>query len=125
MCERDWKRIAEREAARYREHKAFIRGVEDAAGAVTERYRRSVKWVAAIEAVLDYLQQHDREQERFFRRLFGIDGTRRYRGEKGMRALSTELCVSLSALYRWKNNLLSLLLLAAAQTGALRPYRIE
>ena len=125
MCERDWKRIAQREAIRYREHKAFIRGVEDASGAVTERYLNSVRWTAAIDAVLDYLHRHDGEQERFFRRLFGIDGARRYRGEKGMKALSTELCVSLSALYRWKNNLLSLLLLAAAQTGALRPFRIE
>ena len=125
MHVREWKRIAEREATRYREHKAFLRGVEDAGGAVTERYRNSARWVKAIDDVLFYLHQNNGEQERFFRALFGIDGKRRYRGEKGMTALSFEFCVSVSQLYHWKSELLSLLLLAAVPAGALLPYQTE
>ena len=125
MCVREWKRIAEREANRYREHKAFIRGVEDAGGQVTDHYRISVQWVMAIEYVLAYLHSYNAEQERFFRLLFGIDGKQQYRGEKGMIALSFELNCSVPLLYHWKKEVLSLVLLAAAQTGALRPYAIE
>ncbi len=125
MCIKEWKRIAEQEATRYREHKAFMKGVEDARGTVTERCRSSMRWVKAVDLVLAYLQRTNDEHARFFRLLFGIDGTPAYRGEKGMIALSFEFCVSVSQLYQWKSELLSLLLLAAAQTGALLPYRTE
>ena len=66
MNEKEWKRIAEREAKRYREHKAFQKGVEDAHGVVTDRYRRSVRWTLAVEYVLAYLHRVSEEKERFF-----------------------------------------------------------
>lgn len=125
MCVKEWKRIAEREARRYREHRAFMRGVEDAAGGVTERYRQSARWVLTVEYVLGYLYETNTEKERCFRKLFDIDGVQRYRGARGMQALAYEMNVSASLLYQWKNELLSLLLLAAAQTKALQPYSIS
>jgi hypothetical protein len=121
----DWKRIAEREASRYRENKAFIQGVADSGGAASDRYRQKQKWVLAVEYVLAYLHRTDAEKERFFRLCYGIDGTRKQLSEKGMVALSFSFNVSVTTLYRWRTEYTSLLMIAAAQTGALRPYGIE
>ena len=125
MHVKEWKRIAEQEALRYREHKAFIKGAEDGGGGVSERYRQSVRWVLAVDYVLEHLHRTDAEKERFFRLCYGIDGTRRRLDQKGMVALSFALNASTTTLYRWRREAVSLLLIAAAQTGALRPYRIE
>lgn len=121
----DWKRIAEHEARRYRENKAFMRGVEDAGICEPDRYHVKQKWVAAVDYVLDYLKRTDTEKERFFRLCYGIDGKRLRLGEKAMTALSFDFHVSITTMYRWRSELASLLVIAAAQTGALRPYGIE
>ena len=122
MNVKECKRIAEREAKRYREHKAFIQGVEDAHGVVPERYGQSLRWVLAADLVLRYLHEYDEEKERFFRLYFGIDGDRRRGGKRGMIELSFLLNVSASALYEWRKEIRTLLVIAAAQTGAMRPY---
>ena len=121
----DWKRIAEREAKRYRENKAFMRGVMDAGASDSPRYRQKMKWVTAVDCVLAYLKQTDAEKERFFRLCYGIDGTRMRLGEKAMVAMSFEFHVSITTMYRWRSEQASLLVIAAAQTGALRPYGTE
>ena len=125
MYVNDWKRIAEQEAKRYRENKAFIQGVLDGGGIVSDRYRSKQKWVLTVEYVLGYLHRTDAEKERFFRICYRIDGTKRRLNEKGMVALSFEFNVTVSTLYRWRSELASMLLIAAAQTGALRPYGID
>lgn len=122
MCVKESKRIVEREAKRYREHKAFIKGVEDAHGVVPDRYRESVKWVLAVDYVLAYLHGVSEEKERFFRIYFGVDGERRRTDGNGMLALSFEFHTSASTLYAWRKELRTLLVIAAAQTGALHPY---
>ncbi|MBQ1820735.1 MAG: hypothetical protein II117_03930 [Clostridia bacterium] len=122
MCVKECKRIVEREAKRYREHKAFIRGVEDARETVPERYRESVKWVLTVDYVLAYLHRVNEEKERFFRFYFGVDGERRRTDKGGMIALSFEFHTSASAMYAWRKEMRTLLVIAAAQTGALRPY---
>ena len=122
MNVKECKRIAEREAKRYREHKAFIKGVEDAGGVVPERYGQSLRWVVATDLVLRYLHRYDEEKERFFRLYFGIDGDRRRGDRRGMIELSFVCSVSASALYEWRKELRTLLVIAAAQTGAMRPY---
>lgn len=125
MQEKDWKRIAEKEARHYRDHMAFMRGVEDAKGGETERYRQSGKWVLAVNYVLEHLKRTDPEKERFFRCIYGIDSGKPRRGERAFLALAFEFHTTSSTLYRWRNELVSLLLIAASQTGALIPYRIE
>ena len=122
MCVKECKRIVEREAKRYREHKAFIKGVEDAHGIVTDRYRESVRWVLTVDYVLGYLHGVSAEKERFFRCCYNTDGERRRTDRKGMLALSFEFHMSVSALYEWRKEMRTLLVIAAAQTGALRPY---
>ena len=121
----DWKRIAEQEARRYRDNKAFLQGVLDSGGSATERYRMKLKWVLAVDYVLAYLHRTNEEKERFFRLCYGIDGKRQRLNEKGMVALSFTFHASVTTLYRWRAEMASLLLIAAAQTGALRPYETD
>ena len=122
MCVKEWKRIAQWEAMHYRERKAFLRGVEDAGGPPTARAAQYRKWVRAVDCVLLYLKNHDGEKERFFRLCFGIDGGRKQVDRNGMLALTFSFHASSSTLYQWKSEVLSLLLIAAAQTGALEPF---
>lgn len=123
MCVKEWKRIAEWEASHYRERIAFLKGIEDAGGEFTTRAAQYRKWVRATDYVLDYLKRNDEEKERFFRICYGLDGGRKRNDQKGILALTFEFHVSQSTLYQWKTEILSLLLIAAAQTGALKPFR--
>ncbi|MBQ5991424.1 MAG: hypothetical protein IJL62_02625 [Clostridia bacterium] len=125
MCVKEWKRIAEWEASHYRERVAFLKGVEDAGGGFSPRAAQYRKWVRAVDCVLAYLARNDTEKERFFRACFGIDGGRKQTDKKGMLALTFPFHAGLSTLYQWQNELLSLLLIAAAQTGAIVPFRSE
>ena len=125
MCVKEWKRIAEWEAMHYRDRKAFLKGVKDAGGGMTSRAVQYERWVRAVEAVLQYLRRYDPEKERCFRLCFGLDDGQALRGTKGMVSLSFQFHAGLSTLYEWKNEMLSLLLLAAVQTGALIPFEKE
>lgn len=125
MCVKEWKRIAERETKRYREKKAFLRGVSDAGSAGTERSDAVRRWVLAVDYVLEYLHRVSPEKECFMRLYYGLDGERRRTDAKGMIALSFALHVSTSALYEWRKEILTLLVIAAAQTRALHPYETE
>ena len=122
MCVKEWKRIAEWEAMHYRERKAFLKGVRDAACETSSRAEQYRKWVRAIERVLLHLSKNDPEKERFFRLCYGIDDGRKQYDKKGMLSLSFAFHVSQSTLYQWRNEVLSLLLIAAAETGALKPF---
>ena len=123
MCVKEWKRIAEWEASHYRDRIAFLTGIEDAGGEFTTRAAQYRKWVRATDYVLDYLKRNDEEKERFFRICYGLDGGRRRAGKKQMLALTFTLHAGLSTLYQWQNEVLSLLLIAAAQTGAIAPFQ--
>ena len=120
-----WKRIAEQQARRYREHKAFIQGVRDAGSPGTDRSRAAERWVLAVDYVLEYLHRNDAEKEMFMRVYLGLDGKRRSTDKKGMVALSLAFNVSPSTLYVWRGELLTLLVIAAAQTRALFPYETK
>ena len=123
MCVKEWKRIAEWEASRYRDRKAFLKGAEDAGGVFSPRVDRYKKWVLAVEYVLAYLKRNDAVKERFFRACYGLDGGRKRFNQKGMLALTFEFHTARSTLYQWRNETLSLLLIAAAQTGAIEPFQ--
>ena len=125
MCVKEWKRIAEWEAMHYRERKAFLKGFADAAGKTTMRAAQYQRWVDAIENVLALLGRTEPEKERFFRLLYGLDGGRKLYDKKGLVSLTFTFNVSQSALYQWRNEVLSLLLIAAAENGALKPFRSE
>lgn len=125
MCVKEWKRIAEWEAMHYRDRKAFLKGVADAGGVKTSHAVQYERWVRAVEDVQRYLKRHDPEKERFFRLCFGLDDGKVLRGAKGMVSLSFQFHAGQSTLYDWKKEVLTLLLLAAAQNGALIPFEKE
>lgn len=122
MCVKEWKRIAEWEAVHYRERKAFLRGMEDAGCAMTERAAQYKRWVDAVERVLVYLERYAPEKGLFFRQCYGIDGDRKLYDKKGMLRLTFVFHASQSTLYQWRDEVLSLLLIAAAENGALQPF---
>jgi hypothetical protein len=125
MHVKEWKRIAEQQARRYREHKAFIQGVQDAGSPGTDRSRAAERWVQAVDCALEYLRQNDAEKELFMRVYLCLDGKRRRTDKKGMVTLSLLFNVSLSTVYEWRKDLLTLLVIAASQTGALVPYQTK
>ena len=124
---KDWKRTAEHEVYSYRDHQAYVQGVLDC-GKISggEKLHHCAKWALAVDYALRYLKQHDPLKARFFTELFGIERPLRRRSEaRSIIALSMELNVAPPTLYKWKNEALSLVLIAAAQTGALRPYALD
>jgi hypothetical protein len=125
MCVKEWKRIAEWEAMHYRERKAFLKGVSDAGGGESQRTAHARSWVEAIENVLRYLARYDPEKERFFRRCYGLDDGRALYRKRGIIPLTFEFHAGQSTLYEWRNEVLTLLLLAAGANGALKPFREE
>ena len=123
---KEWKKTAEQEVCRYRDSKAYVQGVLDSGGTGGEKMRQRARWVLAIEYVKEYLERTDPKKAYVFSALFGLD--RPLRSKQLSRTaveLSIELHVSTTAVYQWKSEMLSLVLLAAAQTGAMRMYRIE
>ncbi len=123
---KEWKRIAELQVYRYRDNRAYVRGVLDSGGTGGERMQRLSRWVLAVDYAKAYLERNDPPKARFFTLLFGLEEPRsRNREDRSILDLSFELNVSTTTLYKWKAETLSLVLLAAAQTGALKPYATE
>ena len=123
----DLRHVAEQNAKRYRENRSFLQGYETTADAdrtLPARYVEKAGWVWAVERVRADLARKEPEKERFFARLYHLDGPAP--GTPGRRneilKLSMELHVSPSTLYKWREMILADLLMAAVQAGALRPY---
>ena len=125
--QRDLRYMAERNAKRYRENLSFLRGYDAAADAgrpLPPKYLEKAGWVWAVERVRADLSAKAPEKERFFARLYHLDGT--VPGTPGRDSevikLSMELNVSPSTLYKWREGILADLLMAAVQAGVLKPY---
>ena len=122
----EWKEIAERECYKYRDNCAYVQGVLDAGKLKSDKMFQRARWALAVENVKEYLEQHEPVKAKFFTELFGIDRPPRWRGEKrSITAMSLTLHVDRSSLYKWKSEALMLVLISAAQTGALRPYGVD
>ena len=122
----DWKKLAEREVSRYRDNQAYVRGVLDGGGTGGERMQRCARWVLAVDYTRAHLKRTDPQKAEGFSKLFGLDAPIKSRNAaRTAKAVSIELNMSITTVYRWKSEALSLVLLAAAQTGALRPYTVD
>ncbi len=123
----DLRHAAEQNAKRYRENLSYLRGYEAAADAgrpLPPKYVEKAGWVWAVERVRADLKAKEPEKERFFAQLYHLDGPvggHPGRGSEIMK-LSLELNVSPSTLYKWREMILADLLMAAVQSGVLRPY---
>jgi len=112
----------------YRQSLAYVRGVEDGLGentSLSETYRDRARWVWTVERVRARLRLHEPLMEEFFARYYALDSgaprhTRR-RGETMLR-VAADMNVGVSTLYKWREQILDQLVLAATQAGVLEPY---
>ena len=123
----DLRYAAEQNAKRYRENLSFLRGYEAAADAgrpLPAKYVEKAGWVWAVERVRADLAAKEPEKERFFAKLYHLDGPQSGNPGRGSEILklSMELNVSPSTLYKWREMILADLLLAAVQAGVLKPF---
>ena len=75
----DLRHVAEQNAKRYRENRSFLQGYETTADAdrtLPARYVEKAGWVWAVERVRADLARKEPEKERFFARLYHLDGTK-------------------------------------------------
>ena len=120
------KRLAEREIFRYRDNRAYMQGILDACGepARLKEYER-VLWVRAVDCAKAYWEKEDPLKAAFFAGYYRTDRPKkRYEQKPSIRALAMQLHVSEPTLYKWRSELVTTVVLAAIQAGALQPYRL-
>ncbi|GEM_PF-2136875 len=101
--------------------RAFRRAEQHAqAGAVQE-------WVRAIDEARACIRAADATKERFMCRMFGLEAPipRGQSVRERMIKLSMELCVSESTLYKWREDILSVVLFAAIEADLIRPFALR
>ena len=119
----EMKKTAEYEILHYRESAAFAEGWLDGGGADAARYRDRMRWVWAVERVRTLLKKTNPEKERFFAELYQLDRPHgRIRPCEAITRLSIEMFLSPSTLYRWREELLLSVAVAAVQSQALKPF---
>lgn len=124
---REMRRIADHETRQYRTYKAYLKGYEDGGGDGTlALYVQRARWVWAVERVLEQIAAQDGTKAVFFRRYYGLDRPTRRRSDADcMLRLGMELCVSEAGLYKWRDEILTMLAVAGAQVKAFRPYEVQ
>lgn len=82
------------------------------------------KWIRAIDMVRSYFRETDPMKERFMNRLFGLETAipRNQLMRSRMIQLVLELNVSESTLYKWREDILEIVLYAAIESGLIRPF---
>jgi len=76
-------------------------------------------WVRTIDSARMYLRAQNPAKERFMTRLFGLETPlpRSQPTRARMIRLSEEMCVSESTLYKWREDILEIVLYAAMEAG--------
>lgn len=84
-------------------------------------------WICAIDAARRMLAANLPEKERAMNRLFGLDvPIPRYQPTRErVVKLAMDFCISESTLYAWREDLLSLVLMAAAELGVIAPFGLR
>lgn len=84
-------------------------------------------WVRVIDEARACIRAADPVKERFMSRLFGLDAPipRNQRARERMVKLAIDLCVSESTLYKWRENILEIVLYAAIEAGLVRPFGLR
>ena len=86
-----------------------------------------VGWCRAIDAARAYFRTADPIKERFMSRLFGLDTPlpRSQPSRARMIRLSLELSVSESTLYKWREDILEIVLYAAIEAGVVGMFGLR
>ena len=84
-------------------------------------------WIRAIDSARIYLRAQNPAKERYMTRLFGLENP--LPRSQPMRArlirLSEEMCVSESTLYKWREDILEVVLYAAMEAGVIGLFGIR
>ena len=115
------KRIAEQELFRYQEHNALLLKVWEAGGHINRL--PCAAWVRAINGARAHFAATDPKKEAFFADYYQLDRARMRRTKRSMAAMAMLYHMSESALRHWRNEFLTVTIMAAIQTGALKPFR--
>ena len=81
-------------------------------------------WIRAIDAARAYFRAMNPLKERFMCRLYGLETPlpRNQPVRARMIKLSLELSVAESTLYKWREDILEIVLYAAIESGLIRPF---
>lgn len=114
---------AKRQLLNYRRNQSRV---YRAAALRTER-GAVVGWCRAIDAARAYFLAADPIKERFMSRLFGLDTPlpRSQPSRARMIRLSLELSVSESTLYKWREDILEIVLYAAIEAGVVGMFGLR
>ena len=84
-------------------------------------------WVRAVDEARAYFHATDLTKERFMVRLFGLETPlpRSRSTRERMMKLAIELCVSESTLYKWREDVLEIVLYAAIEAGVVSPFGLR
>ena len=84
-------------------------------------------WVRAVDEARAYFHATDLTKERFMVRLFGLETPlpRSRSTRERMMKLAIELCVSESTLYKWREDVLEIVLYAAIDAGVVSPFGLR
>ena len=84
-------------------------------------------WVRAVDEARAYFHATDLTKERFMVRLFGLETPlpRSRSTRERMMKLAMELCVSESTLYKWREDVLEIVLYAAIDAGVVSPFGLR
>lgn len=93
-------------------------------GRGTRKRARLARWTDAIEQVHSMYLQTAPERAHAMERLFGLNHpVPRCQNNRGrILSLASDLSVSESTLYKWRDEIVLATMLAATQTGAIRPF---
>lgn len=123
------RKIVAGHARSYRNYKAFLRGYGEGSAVagqmgdemLGERARIRSQWVEVIDTVRRKLETTDPEKAEVLVRLFDLDGFGKSRDNRVIR-LAMDLNTSQANVYRWRENVLDQIILAATQRGLLHPF---
>ncbi len=122
----DGRRIADREARDFRNSLEYIKGYEAGItkdSEISPKYLTRIRWVWAINRVRSKLKVYAPKKEEFFSEYYGLDKPPCIKLRRdSMIHLSMKLFVGEATLYKWKEQILDELVLAATQAGVYHPF---
>lgn len=122
----EWRKIADTEARKYREYAQYLHGYAAAQGAGDcPRHTHTKQAHAAITNISEYLRTHEPDMHEFAVRYYGWDESAQtplFRRRESMQKWALARHISVSSLYKWREQILDLLALALCQAGILRVF---
>lgn len=81
-------------------------------------------WVHTIDAARAYIRKRDPQKERFLCRLYGLESPipQRISSQQRLLRIRQDFAVAESTLYKWREEVLQIVLYAAIEAGLMQPF---